>query len=284
VKAPGSLNCIDVSINVSFGTIMMSLLGRFGLAAKREQALARQVIALQSALADCRGAATRWRRVRVGRLALVAIICLGSGFVPGAVYGDPARKAITDFVQTMGFAQPDSAAGYAAYENRRYRTALRLMHPLAEKGDGRAQSIVGLMYYKGNGVAQDNHMALHWLRLAADQSDARAQFNLGSIYYEAQGVPQDSTEAIKWWRLAADQGYPPAQYNLGLWYAGGKGGSPDNIRALMWLNLAAARFLTSGGRQRLEAVKSRNVVASRMTPGQIEEAQKLAREWKPTPQ
>jgi len=260
----------------------MALLQRFRLTASREEALARQVTVLQSALANCRGAATRWQHARGGIFAVVAILCLGLGFVPGVVYGEPARKVITDFVRTIGLPPRGSETGYAAYEKGRYRTALRLLHPSAEKGDARAQSTVGLMYYKGNGVAQNDHEALRWFRLAADQGDARAQFNLGGMYFEAQGVAQDFTEATKWWSLAADQGYPQAQYNLGLWYAEGKDGSSDNVQAHMWLNLAAAR-LASGSRERYEAIRSRDLVASKMTTEQITQAQKLAREWKTNP-
>jgi hypothetical protein len=50
----------------------------------------------------------------------------------------------------------------------------------------------------------------------------------------------------------------------------------------MWVNLAASRFAVSQvGRER--AIKSRDLVAAKMTPAQIAEAQKLAREWKPKP-
>jgi hypothetical protein len=45
----------------------------------------------------------------------------------------------------------------------------------------------------------------------------------------------------------------------------------------MWFNLSAAQ-----GEQK--AVEDRDKVAQRMTPAQIAEAQKLAREWKPTKQ
>jgi hypothetical protein len=51
----------------------------------------------------------------------------------------------------------------------------------------------------------------------------------------------------------------------------------DYVRAHMWFNLSAAQ-----GYQ--DAVKNRDMVALRMTPSQIAEAQKLAREWKPTRQ
>jgi len=47
----------------------------------------------------------------------------------------------------------------------------------------------------------------------------------------------------------------------------------------MWLNLAAAQ--SSSGEIRDESVKLRDDVAKRMTPEQIADAQRLAREWKP---
>jgi hypothetical protein len=47
------------------------------------------------------------------------------------------------------------------------------------------------------------------------------------------------------------------------------------VRTVRWFNLAAAR----GNK---DAVKGRDMVAAKMTPAQLAEAQKLAREWKPT--
>jgi uncharacterized protein len=175
----------------------------------------------------------------------------------------------------------DTNAGYAAYEKGNYESALKLLRPLAENGDARAQSTVGLLYYRGRGVQKDDAEALKWFRLAADRGDAIAEFNLGVMYAEGQGVPQDNDEAAKWYRLAADQGNPQAQYNLGLWYAQGDGGSPDNVRAHMWFNLAAAHFPASDSRNRGAAANSRDAVASNLTSDQIAEAQRLAREWKP---
>jgi hypothetical protein len=52
----------------------------------------------------------------------------------------------------------------------------------------------------------------------------------------------------------------------------------------MWLNLAASRFPASEKDERDKAVIARDMVASKMTPVQIAEAQKLAREWKPKPE
>jgi hypothetical protein len=59
--------------------------------------------------------------------------------------------------------------------------------------------------------------------------------------------------------------------------ANGRGVPQDYIEACKWFNLSAAQ-----GNQ--DAVKSLGISANRMTSAQIAEAQKLAREWKPTKQ
>jgi hypothetical protein len=90
-------------------------------------------------------------------------------------------------------------------------------------------------------------------------------------------VPQDDAEAVNWYRKAAAQGYSDAQFNLGIMYQNGLGIPQDYVQAHMWFNLAAMT-----GDQ--GAAENRNIVAGLMTPAQIAEAQKLAREWKPTKQ
>jgi uncharacterized protein len=79
---------------------------------------------------------------------------------------------------------------------------------------------------------------------------------------------------VKWFRKAADQGNALAQLSLGGMYANGRGVPQDYILAHMWYNLTAAQ-----GDQ--DAIKNRDLIAGNMTPAQIAEAQRLAREWKP---
>ena len=67
-----------------------------------------------------------------------------------------------------------------------------------------------------------------------------------------------------------------AQFNLGGMYANGEGVPHDNIEAHMWLNLAASR---SSGADRERTVAARDRVAERMTPTDLSEAQRRAREW-----
>jgi TPR repeat protein len=101
-----------------------------------------------------------------------------------------------------------------------------------------------------------------------------AQFMLGVMYSRGEGTPQDYKQAAHWYRQAAERGEARAQYNLGSMYAKGQGAPRDYVRAHMWLNLAAA----SGG---TKAVKSKEMLEKRMTPSQIEEAKRLAKQWKP---
>ena len=49
---------------------------------------------------------------------------------------------------------------------------------------------------------------------AEDQTDPEYQFNLGIAYFNGVGVLQDQEEAVRWWRLAAEQGRADAQQML----------------------------------------------------------------------
>ena len=92
---------------------------------------------------------------------------------------------------------------------------------------------------------------------------------------------QDYSEAVKWYRKAAEQGLPEAQYALGFMYGKSQGVPQDYVFAHMWLNLATLRFPASEKKNQEMANKDRDITASEMTPAQITEARRLARQWKP---
>ena len=75
---------------------------------------------------------------------------------------------------------------------------------------------------------------------------------------------------------AADPENAAAQFNLGVKYATGQGVPQDYVQAHMWFNLAASR---STGEMREDAVERRDQIANEMTPDQLADAQRLAREW-----
>ena len=120
-----------------------------------------------------------------------------------------------------------------------------------------------------------------WLPFA-EQGLAKAQVRLGWMYNQGEGVPQDYAEAAKWYRLAADRhwGLAIARLNLGLLYEFGDGVPQDYVQAHMWFNLTVNAPHRYVAEQAIEnAIKSRDIVEGKMTSSEIEEAQRLAREW-----
>jgi len=84
---------------------------------------------------------------------------------------------------------------------------------------------------------------------------------------------QDFGQSAAWYRKAAEQGEAKAQNNLSLLYAKGRGIPQDFVLAYMWASLAAS--------QNSEYAELRDLIAQKMTPQQVAEAQRLTREWKP---
>jgi len=101
-----------------------------------------------------------------------------------------------------------------------------------------------------------------------------AQFCLGYCCEFGQGVTKDDVEAAKWYRKAADQGHDKARICLGHCYEIGLGVPMDLVLAHMWYNLSLAAGYAG-------AAEYRETVAHKMTPEQIAEAERKAREWKP---
>ncbi|MDX2145452.1 MAG: SUMF1/EgtB/PvdO family nonheme iron enzyme [Rhodospirillaceae bacterium] len=133
-----------------------------------------------------------------------------------------------------------------AFAARDYVTAMRLMRALAEAGETSAQTYVAFMYKNGLGVDEDDAEAALWYRKAAEQDDALAQYSLGSMYEKGEGVPQ------------------------------------SDVQAHVWYGIAAARFPASDREHIDKAIAGRTRVAAKLKPAQLAEAEKQAREWRPT--
>ena len=162
-------------------------------------------------------------------------------------------------------------------ENNRaeYEATANELRKLAEEGNVTAQNGLGLLYREGAGVPQNYGQAKRWFEEAAKQGHAEAQVNLGTFYLHGDGAPQSAGMALFWYSRAAEQGDAQAFAKLGLMYAEARGVPQDFIQAHMWFNLAAAN-----GEE--NSVERRDVLARKMTPAQITEAQERARDWKPT--
>lgn len=178
------------------------------------------------------------------------------------------------FILPLPVLGADFQAGQTAFRNGDFLGALQEWRPLAEAGDTGVQVLIGHMYYSGQGVLQDNSEAVNWYRRSAEKGNPDGQISLGSMYYQGLGVTKDQQEAARWYRMAADQGSATAQFYLGIMYREGQGVGQDLVQAYLWSRLAADQ-------ERPGAKEDKELVAQRMSPAQIAEAEELAKNWKP---
>jgi uncharacterized protein len=131
----------------------------------------------------------------------------------------------------------------------------------------------------GRAYARHDYVrAAHDLSPLAQRGNAKAQGILGFMYENGFGVPQAYDAAADLYARAADQGDPFGQAMLGLMFDKGHGVPQSFVLAYKWLNLAAAH---APKRDRDYYLRLRNAVASKMAPYQIVEGQRLASNWTP---
>ncbi|MDC0144780.1 sel1 repeat family protein [Verrucomicrobia bacterium] len=63
-----------------------------------------------------------------------------------------------------------------------------------------------MAHAKGESIEQDFKEAVKWYRKAAEQRHVLAQESLGVMYYEGRGVAQDNQTAYAWLNIAATNG------------------------------------------------------------------------------
>lgn len=207
------------------------------------------------------------------------------------------------------YSQAGLNEGLTAYAKADYPVALKTLQPLAEKGDGKAQNLIGKMYYLGQGVAKDQAKGAQWFRKAAENGvpeaqgmlgymhlvgeagalldmglaqewmtkaanggDVGAQYNLG-VMYGGNGVKEDPPKAAYWMRKAAEQGHKFALSNLALMYREGKGVAKD-------LTVAHMLYGLSGKAGNIDALKIQKEISAKMSSSQIRKSNKLAESWK----
>lgn len=133
--------------------------------------------------------------------------------------------------------QLDTGAAHLAATD--YELAVRLLTPLAERGDAQAQVLLGNMHFEGRGVPKNPQAAQEWYRLAAVQGDPAGQFMLGLTYVNSDAEVRNAAEAVRWIERSAESGNVYAQRFLGKSYRNGWIGLPRDVqRSDYWLSKA----------------------------------------------
>jgi TPR repeat protein len=83
--------------------------------------------------------------------------------------------------------------GMVAYNRGDYVPAVKLFRPLAQAGNAKAQSILGVMYRKGEGVTPSSARAYMWFSIAAARGDKQAKASLQEMAKDM--TPAEMTHA-----------------------------------------------------------------------------------------
>lgn len=165
--------------------------------------------------------------------------------------------------------------GWEAYTNGDMETAAEYFRKAAEKEDGYALNMLGVLYFFGAGVEQSNEKALEYFERAAAQDSVDALNNLGamylygycgeqsdekaleyflrsvelgdaaacdwvgSFYQEGRAVEQSDEKAAEYYRMSADKGFYEGQIMLGVCYKHGTGVEQSYETAAKYFRLAA---------------------------------------------
>ncbi|MBF0453974.1 MAG: SEL1-like repeat protein [Magnetococcales bacterium] len=123
---------------------------------------------------------------------------------------------------------------------------------LAERGDSRAQVVLGNLYLNGGEESYQPTKAFYWFKQAAHQGDKRAQFTLGTLYQHGKGTPQNDQEALKWFLKVVEPGSESTDnplsaqilawtnLKLGIIYYEGNGVPPNYPLAMDYLKRVSA--------------------------------------------
>lgn len=151
--------------------------------------------------------------------------------------------ALAFMTSSPSFAQQPLDQAIKFIEAGKQEQAARILQPLANAGDAKAQYHLGMLYYHGRGVAENEKLAVELLTKSAKQGNVEAMYQLGNAYTfgndTSRLVDDADVEAAQWYFKAAKAGNVEAQYSLGLLFMAGKGVERNDKEASYWMQLAA---------------------------------------------
>jgi TPR repeat protein len=129
----------------------------------------------------------------------------------GVMY-DKGQGILQDYDEAFKWCQLAEKQAHSSTKPKIYNlakfkvpAALKILTNNAKNGVANAQTILGEMYEKGQGVPQDFKKAFNLYRLATEQTYNKAQFKTGDMYYKGQGIQKDYVLADKWFIVSSFQ-------------------------------------------------------------------------------
>ncbi|KQV15027.1 hypothetical protein ASC74_04845 [Pseudomonas sp. Root329] len=140
----------------------------------------------------------------------------------------------------------------------------------AREGVLDAQALLGQILLDGQGIEQDQPLALRWFAIATQGGHLMARNMLGRCHEHGWGCIADASVAAKHYRVAAESGLDWAMYNYANLLATGRGVIEDQLQALNLYRQAAE----------LGHAKSMNLLGRYLEDGRVCSADpQAARDW-----
>ena len=100
--------------------------------------------------------------------------------------------------------------GMAAYNRGDYVPAIRVFRAMAEQGNAKAQSVLGAMYRRGQGVSRSPVRAFLWFSRAAARGDAQAKAELREVSQTM--TPEELSQAREMAQACEASNYRSCEY------------------------------------------------------------------------
>ena len=180
-------------------------------------------------------------------------------------------------ISSRGLVNSEVDEGVKKFNEKKYEEAYKILLPIAENGNPKAQGLIARLYANGWGISKDSNAAIDWAKKAATNNNPEGIYVLGFIekdlsekfrltkqaadmgyplakaalarnyYFGLVGFAKNESEGMKYAKEAASLNDPSSQAFLGDRYVSGTGGvAKDPIEAFKWYKLAAEQGFSGG--------------------------------------
>ncbi len=132
-----------------------------------------------------------------------------------------------------------AAQGKAAYDAKDYNHAKQLFERGVTLGNAECMYMLSWIFSNGDGVPEDDALALSLVTKAANAGYPLAMSSLGYRYQQGENLPRDFKQAEFWYKKAGEAGEFQAYQSLGYLYGGFPDGPTDYKVAMLWYKKAA---------------------------------------------
>ncbi len=129
--------------------------------------------------------------------------------------------------------------------------AVQLWDFAAKGGYATAQFNLGLLYYRGDGVAKSYPTAAAWFLKAAQGGSDDGEYAVAEMYRLGRGVPKDIKKAIFWFSQSARNGNAAAADRLAVLGAPAVAPAPAQTASAAWRRPRLPRSRRRPPRRRL---------------------------------